>query len=179
MEPAKPPSGANKASAKRKSSAKKGGPPSKKPSSGGAKVSTPPKGSGAARTDRVEAAAAIKVVDFKGQFTRDLQPMLYGFGDAPVPLKETVALVEDIVIDYVGTMAHQASDLSGPHSKVTEHELLHLVRKDARKYSRARELIQMSAVLAESKRLLDDKDSLQAAADAGGEEGDRQQEEGD
>ncbi|VVA95995.1 unnamed protein product [Arabis nemorensis] len=34
-------------------------------------------------------------------FQKELQHMMYGFGDEPNPLPETVALVEDIVVEYV------------------------------------------------------------------------------
>ncbi|KAG2588528.1 hypothetical protein PVAP13_5NG341500 [Panicum virgatum] len=37
----------------------------------------------------------------RGVFQKDLQHMMYGFGDDPNPLPETVALVEDIVVEYV------------------------------------------------------------------------------
>uniref|UniRef100_A0A1D1XKD5 Transcription initiation factor TFIID subunit 13 n=1 Tax=Anthurium amnicola TaxID=1678845 RepID=A0A1D1XKD5_9ARAE len=37
----------------------------------------------------------------RGFFQKDLQHMMYGFGDDPNPLPETVALVEDIVVEYV------------------------------------------------------------------------------
>ncbi|KZV44155.1 transcription initiation factor TFIID subunit 13-like [Dorcoceras hygrometricum] len=35
----------------------------------------------------------------RGMFQKDLQHMMYGFGDDSNPLPETVALVEDIVVD--------------------------------------------------------------------------------
>uniref|UniRef100_A0A6N2M9U8 Transcription initiation factor TFIID subunit 13 n=1 Tax=Salix viminalis TaxID=40686 RepID=A0A6N2M9U8_SALVM len=37
----------------------------------------------------------------RGVFQKDLQHMMYGFGDDANPLPETVALVEDIVVEYV------------------------------------------------------------------------------
>ncbi|KAL9266965.1 Transcription initiation factor TFIID subunit 13-like protein [Drosera capensis] len=40
----------------------------------------------------------------RGMFQKDLQHMTYGYGDDPNPLLETVALVEDIVVEYVTDM---------------------------------------------------------------------------
>jgi transcription initiation factor TFIID subunit 13 len=43
----------------------------------------------------------------RGIFHRDLQPMMYGFGDDPKPMPETVELVEDILVDYITDMLHK------------------------------------------------------------------------
>jgi transcription initiation factor TFIID subunit 13 len=37
----------------------------------------------------------------KTLFQKELQHMMYGFGDEQNPLPESVALVEDIVVEYV------------------------------------------------------------------------------
>ncbi|XP_075498820.1 transcription initiation factor TFIID subunit 13-like [Primulina tabacum] len=37
----------------------------------------------------------------RGMFQKDLQHVMYGFGDEFNPLPKTVALVEDIVVEYV------------------------------------------------------------------------------
>ncbi|KAG8481704.1 hypothetical protein CXB51_026586 [Gossypium anomalum] len=47
----------------------------------------------------------------RGVFQKDLQHMMYGFGDDPNPLPETVALVEDIVVEYVTDMVLFLMDL--------------------------------------------------------------------
>ncbi|URE04124.1 transcription initiation factor IID, 18kD subunit family protein [Musa troglodytarum] len=42
----------------------------------------------------------------RGVFQKDLQHMMYGFGDDPNPLPETVSLVEDIVVEYITDMVN-------------------------------------------------------------------------
>jgi transcription initiation factor TFIID subunit 13 len=37
----------------------------------------------------------------KRQFTRELRLMMYGFGDAPNPMDESVDVIEELVIDYI------------------------------------------------------------------------------
>uniref|UniRef100_A0ABL6V9H6 Transcription initiation factor TFIID subunit 13 n=1 Tax=Cannabis sativa TaxID=3483 RepID=A0ABL6V9H6_CANSA len=37
----------------------------------------------------------------RGVFQKELQHMMYGFGDDPNPLPESVALMEDIVVEYI------------------------------------------------------------------------------
>ncbi|KAE8689360.1 Transcription initiation factor TFIID subunit 13 [Hibiscus syriacus] len=40
----------------------------------------------------------------RGVFQKDLQHMMYGFGDDANPFPETVTLVEDIVVEYITDM---------------------------------------------------------------------------
>lgn len=64
------------------------------------------KGKGKA-ADAPESGATLKRK--RGMFHRDLQPMMYGFGDDPKPMPETVELVEDILVDYITDMLHKVS----------------------------------------------------------------------
>nr|GMD06841.1 transcription initiation factor TFIID subunit 13 [Ipomoea batatas] len=43
----------------------------------------------------------------RGMFQKDLQHMMYGFGDDANPLLETMSLVEDIVTEYVTDMVSE------------------------------------------------------------------------
>ncbi|KAI3829553.1 hypothetical protein L1987_03679 [Smallanthus sonchifolius] len=58
----------------------------------------------------------------RGVFQKDFQHMMYGFGDDPNSLPETVALVEDIVVEYVTDMG------SVPGSKHFDFKVLVLSR---------------------------------------------------
>ncbi|KAL9430632.1 hypothetical protein AB3S75_025930 [Citrus x aurantiifolia] len=63
----------------------------------------------------------------RGVFQKDLQHMMYGFGDDPNPLPETVALVEDIVVDYVTDLAHKAQDIGSKGGKLSVEDFLYLI----------------------------------------------------
>ncbi|MQM07076.1 hypothetical protein Taro_039911 [Colocasia esculenta] len=65
----------------------------------------------------------------RGVFQKDLQHMMYGFGDDPNPLPETVALVEDIVVEYVTDLAHKAQDIASKRGKLLTEDFLFLMRK--------------------------------------------------
>nr|XP_033513004.1 transcription initiation factor TFIID subunit 13-like isoform X2 [Nicotiana tomentosiformis] len=65
----------------------------------------------------------------RGMFQKDLQHMMYGFGDDSNPLPETVALVEDIVVDYVTDMVHKAQDIATKRGKLLTEDFLFLIRK--------------------------------------------------
>ncbi|KAI8030071.1 Transcription initiation factor TFIID subunit 13 [Camellia lanceoleosa] len=65
----------------------------------------------------------------RGVFQKDLQHMMYGFGDDPNPLPETMALVEDIVVEYVTDMVHKAQDTASKRGKLLIDDFTFLIRK--------------------------------------------------
>ena len=81
----------------------------------------------------------------RGLFTEDLRRIMYGYGDDADPLKETVNIVEDIVIEYISEMTQKAMEQGGEghKGKVHVNDLLSLVRRHPRKYARATELLRV------------------------------------
>ena len=99
----------------------------------------------------------------QGMFARDLRLMMYGFGDCEAPLPETVALVESIVIDYVTDLVHRASALARKRgARVAKEDVMHILRRDPRKYGRALELLQLHADIEAAKKSATDNDILDA-----------------
>ncbi|KAI5056304.1 hypothetical protein GOP47_0028122 [Adiantum capillus-veneris] len=88
-----------------------------------ASLATPAKGKSGASSS--ESSLKRK----RGVFTRELRIMMYGFGDDPDPIPETVSLVEDILVDYVTEMVHKAQDIASRRGKLTTEDLMFLVRK--------------------------------------------------
>ncbi|MFQ6645003.1 hypothetical protein Gotur_019883 [Gossypium turneri] len=139
----------------------------------------------------------------RGVFQKDLQHMMYGFGDDPnvsilqnsnieptslflmnavssveffdelfmhlrlynlfdhnyefqllcfQPLPETVALVEDIVVEYVTDMAHKAQDIGSKRGKLSVEDFLYLIRKDLPKLNRCTELLSMQEELKQARK---------------------------
>jgi transcription initiation factor TFIID subunit 13 len=105
----------------------------------------------------------------------DLRIMMYGYGDAPNPLDETVDLVEvrlphvmpdhqppltlapslqSITIEYLKEATLKASLLSHDllKSKMDEKDLLLSVRKDMPKFSRVKELLIMQETIADARK---------------------------
>ncbi|TYG49503.1 hypothetical protein ES288_D10G099600v1 [Gossypium darwinii] len=74
--------------------------------------------------------------------------MMYGFGDDPNPLPETVALVEDIVVEY----AHKAQDIGSKRGKLSVEDFLYLIRKDLPKLNRCTELLSMQEELKQARK---------------------------
>ncbi|XP_059625604.1 transcription initiation factor TFIID subunit 13 [Cornus florida] len=88
----------------------------------------------------------------RGVFQKDLQHMMYGFGDDPNPLPETVALLEDIVVEYVTDLVHKAQDFSSKRGKLLTEDFLFLIRKDLPKLNRCTELLSMNEELKQARK---------------------------
>ncbi|EMS57008.1 Transcription initiation factor TFIID subunit 13 [Triticum urartu] len=85
----------------------------------------------------------------------NLQHMMYGFGDDPNPLPETVALVEDIVVEYVTDLVHKAENVASKRGKLLTEDFLYLIRKDMRKLHRSTELLSMNEELKQARKAFD------------------------
>ncbi|XVE67829.1 hypothetical protein DITRI_Ditri09bG0020000 [Diplodiscus trichospermus] len=88
----------------------------------------------------------------RGVFQKDLQHMMYGFGDDTNPLPETVALVEDIVVEYVTDLTHKAQDIGSKRGKLSVEDFLYLIRKDFPKLNRCKELLSMQEELKQARK---------------------------
>ncbi|KAL9239748.1 hypothetical protein vseg_014041 [Gypsophila vaccaria] len=88
----------------------------------------------------------------RGVFQKDLQHMMYGYGDDRNPLPETVALVEDIVIEYVTDMVHKSQDFASKRGKLLTEDFLFLIRKDMPKLNRCTELLAMNEELKQARK---------------------------
>jgi len=69
--------------------------------------------------------------------------MMYGFGDSKHPLDATVSLVEDIVVEYITDLVHRAAHLARKRgARMSREDVMHVLRRDPRKYGRALHLLQ-------------------------------------
>lgn len=101
----------------------------------------------------------------RGVFQKDLQHMMYGFGDDANPLPETMALVEDIVVEYVTDMAHKAQEIASKRGKLLTEDFMFLIRKDPVKLNRCKELLSMHEELKQARKTFDVDESKYAAAE--------------
>ncbi|KAI3970663.1 hypothetical protein MKX01_024310 [Papaver californicum] len=76
-----------------------------------------------------------------------VQYMMYGFGDY-----KTVALLEDIAVEYVTDLVHKAQDVATKRGKLLTDDFLHLIRKDIPKRHRRQELLSMNEELKQAKK---------------------------
>ncbi|XP_004487824.1 transcription initiation factor TFIID subunit 13 [Cicer arietinum] len=91
----------------------------------------------------------------RGVFQKELQHMMYGFGDDPNPLPESVALMDDIVVEYVTELVHKAQDIGSQRGKLSVEDFLYLIRKDMPKLKRCTELLSMNEELKQARKLFE------------------------
>ncbi|GAB4840825.1 hypothetical protein Ancab_021585 [Ancistrocladus abbreviatus] len=101
----------------------------------------------------------------RGMFQKELQHMMYGYGDDPNPLPETVALVEDIVVEYVTDLVHKAQDVASKRGKLLTEDFLFLIRKDMPKLNRCTELLAMNEELKQARRAFEVDEEKLASQD--------------
>ena len=81
--------------------------------------------------------------------------MMYGFGDDQNPYTESVDLLEDLVIQYISEMTYKSMEI-GKQGRCTVEDILYLIRKDARKFTRVRELLLMNEELKKARKAFDE-----------------------
>ncbi|KAL7058519.1 hypothetical protein AAHC03_016399 [Spirometra sp. Aus1] len=91
----------------------------------------------------------------KRLFLKDIRSMLYAFGDVESPLPETVAVLEEIAVQYIIDMSRRALE-TGRVGKITVEDVAYLVRKESRKFSRAKELLLVSEELKRARKAFKD-----------------------
>ncbi|KAG8366244.1 hypothetical protein BUALT_Bualt17G0056300 [Buddleja alternifolia] len=101
----------------------------------------------------------------RGMFQKDLHHMMYGFGDDQNPLPETVALLEDIVVEYVSDMVHKAQDVASKRGKLLTEDFLFLIRKDLPKLNRCTELLSMNEELKQARKAFEVDEEKLASID--------------
>nr|GEY42136.1 transcription initiation factor TFIID subunit 13 [Tanacetum cinerariifolium] len=76
-----------------------------------------------------------------------------------------VALVEDIVVEYVTDMVHKAQDIASKRGKLLTEDFLFLIRNDTPKLNRCTEVLSMNEELKQARKAFDvDEEKLASAA---------------
>lgn len=93
--------------------------------------------------------------------------MMFGFGDDRKPQAESVQLLEDMVIDYVRSLLQQAQHASElrvrgtkKSDKISERDLLFVLRKDRRRRERVVEILDVYEELKAARGGADDAEKL-------------------
>ena len=80
---------------------------------------------------------------------------MFGFGDVENPLPESVELMEAIVLEYISEMTKSAAELSKNSNRMKKEDLLFTIRKDAKKYNRAKELLVAQEQIKKARKYFD------------------------
>lgn len=114
-----------------------------------------------ASTQSQSQSSTISTIEKKKRlFSKELRCMMYGFGDDQNPFTETVDMLEDLVIYFIGYIALEALEI-GRTGRVTVEDVMYLVRRDARKYSRVKDLLSMNEELKRARKAFDEVEYVQ------------------
>ncbi|ELU10337.1 hypothetical protein CAPTEDRAFT_176701 [Capitella teleta] len=105
--------------------------------------------------DEEESEEVVDHQQRKKMFSKELRCMMYGFGDDQNPFTESVDLLEDLVVDYITDMTQKAMQVGRP-GRISVEDVIFLIRKDPKKYSRVKELLLMNEELRKARKAFDE-----------------------
>ena len=85
-------------------------------------------------------------------FTREISSMMNAFGDVEDPLPASIAMLEEIFVDYLINMCQVAAQCSGNRNKVRVDDIMFCLRHDARKLGRTQELLRLQKEISDARR---------------------------
>lgn len=79
-------------------------------------------------------------------FTKEVEKLMYGYGDARNPAEETVSVVEDMVCDYIAAVAGEAAENNRMHARSTRggfrlEDIVLSLKKYPKKHARVLDLL--------------------------------------
>ncbi|OMH82504.1 Transcription initiation factor TFIID subunit 13 [Zancudomyces culisetae] len=94
-------------------------------------------------------------------YFKDLEFMMFGFGDSANPNPESVKLLEEIILEYINEICIKAAKVSGKRSKVLVDDFKFVLRKDHKKLARIEELIALNKEIENAKKMFKDSDFVE------------------
>ncbi|ODQ65829.1 TFIID-18kDa-domain-containing protein [Nadsonia fulvescens var. elongata DSM 6958] len=93
-------------------------------------------------------------------FTNDLKTLLYAFGDVANPYAETVSTLEDILMEYIIDMCHEAARIAktANRQKIKVDDFKFVLRNDPKKLGRIEELLSLQKEIAEARKTFDNSE---------------------
>lgn len=78
--------------------------------------------------------------------------MMYGFGDEPIPSKDSVELMETLVIEHLHDVLAEAVDVAEWKGQtIDDHCIIWSIRQDKGRFKRIKELLDMNIELKKTK----------------------------
>ncbi|KAF9562014.1 hypothetical protein EC968_005417 [Mortierella alpina] len=88
-------------------------------------------------------------------FGKELKQLMYGFGDVLNPSNDAVAVLEDMLIEYLTDTCAQAAAVADKRGKVIVEDFKFVLRKDTKKRARVDELLYMNEDIRRAKKIAD------------------------
>mmetsp|Transcript_16906 Transcript_16906/g.30276 ORF Transcript_16906/g.30276 Transcript_16906/m.30276 type:complete len:117 (+) Transcript_16906:8242-8592(+) len=92
---------------------------------------------------------------FELQFAEEVKLMMYGFGDEPDILPESVAIVESYIIEFVYELLEKAvrrADRRSSGNRIHLSDILHHLKADPKQYNRVKQLLKLDGDFKKAQR---------------------------
>ena len=92
-------------------------------------------------------------------FFKEIRCMMVGFGDDRNPYTESIELMEDLVVEFITDITQKALNVGRP-GRLQVEDIVYLIQKDVKKWSRVKELLTMNEEIKKAKRAFDEETML-------------------
>ncbi|EGF80374.1 hypothetical protein BATDEDRAFT_7439, partial [Batrachochytrium dendrobatidis JAM81] len=89
----------------------------------------------------------------KKQFEKEVRGLMYGFGDVPNPLPESVELMDELLVWFIHDLCETAQRKATGKLKTSDY--LGALAKDSKKLARAHELLKLDKELKTARAAFD------------------------
>ncbi|KAI5191652.1 transcription initiation factor TFIID subunit 13 [Nematocida sp. AWRm77] len=93
--------------------------------------------------------------DKKPNFMRDIRPLMYASGDSINPRMDTAEVIHEYVCKYLGEILKRAKNVSKSRGRTKTEDLLYTVKRDRRKYTRAKELLVTNEEIKKARKIVE------------------------
>merc|ERR1712087_157305 len=107
-------------------------------------------------SDQIEVVPNTNQTAEKPILSKDIHKMMYGFGDSKTPYKESINLIEEIILEFMADVTLSALKTS-KKNRLTVEDVLFVVKDDMMKSSRIVDLLRMNERLKAAKQNLEDE----------------------
>ncbi|SCW00241.1 LAFE_0B12552g1_1 [Lachancea fermentati] len=93
-------------------------------------------------------------------FSKDVSSLMYAYGDVPQPLPESVQCLDELVSSYLVDICMEAFRTAQTvrRNKIKVEDFKFVLRRDSVKLGRAEELIKLSRIITDAKKLFKNSD---------------------
>ncbi|KAI5186743.1 transcription initiation factor TFIID subunit 13 [Nematocida homosporus] len=88
----------------------------------------------------------------KPNFLREIRLLMYALGDSTNPRSDSANVIHDYVCNYLEGILKRAKHVSKSRGRTKTEDLLYTVKRDRKKYTRAKELLTTNEELKKARK---------------------------
>lgn len=88
----------------------------------------------------------------KPNFIREIRLLMYSLGDTMNPRLDSAALIHEYLCHYLTNILQKAKTISKSRGRTKTDDLMYTIKRDRRKYTRAKELLLINEELKKARK---------------------------